>query len=79
MNETGSSTRPKRLSLRLWLVVALAAAAFVGANAHLIYVATTSQPACVTHLRQGEGDAGHGFFSAAQSSCTPSPANAGHS
>jgi hypothetical protein len=43
----------------------------VAANAHLIYVANTSQPACVTHLTQGEGDATRGLFRAAQSSCSP--------
>ena len=27
------------------------------ANAHLVYVAITSQPDCVAHVRQGEGAA----------------------
>ena len=76
---SGKSPRP-RTRIRLWLLLAAIAAIFVGANAHLIYVATTSQPACVTHLRQGEGDAARGHFSAAQSSCSPAPAsNVGHS
>jgi hypothetical protein len=80
MNETASNERPgRRIHLRLWLVVALAAAAVLAANAHLIYVATISQPACVTHLRQGDGSVGRGLFSAAQSSCTPPPSDAGHS
>lgn len=58
-------------SIRLWLLIGLAAAAVLAANAHLLYVATTSQPACVTHLRPGEGSAERGLFSAAQSSCSP--------
>jgi hypothetical protein len=41
------------------------------ANWHLVYVAVTSQPDCVSHLRLGNGDAARGAFSAAQSSCTP--------
>ena len=42
---------------------------FVGANAHLVYVAVTSQPDCVDHVRQGE--AGNGTFRAAKSACSP--------
>jgi hypothetical protein len=62
-------------SLRLWLLIAAALALVLAANAHLVYVATISQPACVAHLRQGEvrqgeGGAGRGQFSAAQSSCS---------
>jgi hypothetical protein len=45
------------------------------ANAHLVYVATTSQPACVAHTRPGEG-AAPGQYSASQSACSPSPINA---
>ena len=41
------------------------------ANSHLVYMAITSQPECVAHLRQGEGAPGQGKFSAASSSCTP--------
>ena len=40
-----------------------------GANAHLVFVAVTSQPDCVDHVRQG--DAGQGTFRAAKSSCSP--------
>ena len=39
-----------------------------GANAHLLYVAVTSQPDCVQHVRQG-GDAKPGQFSVAKSVC----------
>jgi uncharacterized membrane protein len=66
--------------ISLWVLLAVAAAVFIAANAHLIYVAITSQPACLTHLKQGEGDASRGLFSAAESSCSPPTAiNAGHS
>jgi len=69
-----------RATIRLWLSLVAIAAIVVAANAYLIYVATTSQPPCVPHLRQGEGDATRGLFSAAQSSCSPAPTvNAGHS
>jgi len=69
-----------RPMIGLWVLLAVAAAVFIAANAHLIYVATMSQPACVTHLKQGEGDAARGLFSAAQSSCPPHTAvNPGHS
>lgn len=39
------------------------------ANAHLIYVAVTSQPECVPHLKGGETAAGTGSFRAAKPSC----------
>src|SRR5262249_37064366 len=60
-----------RASKRLWLLVGGALAALLAANAHLLYVAMTSHPPCVTHVRQGEGSVDRGLFSAAQSSCTP--------
>ena len=40
-----------------------------GANAHLVYVAVTSQPDCVDHVRLG--DAENGSLRAAKSSCSP--------
>ena len=44
------------------------------ANAHLIYVATTSQPACVAHVRQSNARRrGARPVRAAQSSCSPLP------
>jgi len=69
-----------RPMIGLWLLLTVAAAVLIGANAHLIYVATSSQPACVAHLKQGNGDAARGLFSAAQSSCSPPvPVSADHS
>ena len=61
----------RRPPIRLWLWIALAAIVVLAANAHLIYVAISSQPACVTHVRQGEGSTDRGRFSAAESSCSP--------
>ena len=54
----------------------IAAAAIAGAalllvalaNAHLVYVAFSSQPDCVAHVKGGER-AGAGAFRAAKSSC----------
>ena len=82
MNElTMADQQPRvRPMISFWVLLAVAAAVFIAANAHLIYVATMSQPACLTHLKQGEGDATRGLFSAAQSSCSPPTAvSAGHS
>jgi len=82
MNElTMADQQPRvRPMISFWVLLAVAAAVFIAANAHLIYVATMSQPACLTHLKQGEGDATRGLFSAAHSSCSPPTAvNAGHS
>lgn len=54
----------------IWLIVAAGLLLVIGANAHLVYVAATSQPECVAHVRPGDGNAG-GSFSAAQSACSP--------
>ena len=54
----------------VWLLVALAVAVVIATNAHPVYVATMSQPACVDHLRPGQANAERGRFSAAQSSCS---------
>jgi hypothetical protein len=55
------------LSIGLGLIV------LVAANAHLLYVAVSSQPDCVAHLQHGEGN-GTNSFSAATSSCSSKPA-----
>ncbi|MBN9041998.1 MAG: hypothetical protein BGP05_08945 [Rhizobiales bacterium 62-47] len=54
----------------IWLLVGAGLALVIGANWHLVYVAVTSQPDCVTHVRGGTSGAA-GSFSAAKSSCTP--------
>jgi hypothetical protein len=59
----------------LWLCLLLAGGLFVIANAHLVHVATSSQPACIVHVRMGDEHRETGQFSAAESSCS-SPINA---
>lgn len=54
----------------IWLLVGAVLALVIGANWHLVYVAVTSQPDCVAHVRGGAAG-GTGTFSAAKSSCTP--------
>jgi hypothetical protein len=70
---TGFSTDMReagRATFWLCLLVACGLLLVVGANAHLIYVASISQPACVSHLRHGDGYSEPGSYSAAQSSCS---------
>jgi hypothetical protein len=55
----------------IWLLVGLALLLLVAANGHLVYVAMTSQPDCVAHVRLGESNAARERLSAARSSCTP--------
>jgi hypothetical protein len=47
------------------------------ANARLLYIAITSEPACVPHWRLGEGLPQPGHYRAAQSDCSASPADIG--
>ncbi len=63
--------RPHGTRWTIGLAVAAGLIALIGANAHLVYVAVTSQPDCVTHLKRGQGGAPNGTFSAAKSSCAP--------
>jgi hypothetical protein len=66
-----SATRLARLRTR-WTVGLLVAGGLllvVGANAHLLHAALTSQPDCVPHVRPGDNHAGPGQFSVAQSAC----------
>jgi hypothetical protein len=52
------------------LVVAGLVALVLAANAYLVYVAVTTQPDCVAHLKQA--DIGHsGSYRAAKSACSP--------
>lgn len=57
----------RRLHPLVWAIIAVGTTAFVGANAHLIYVAFKSQPACVPHVKENTGEAGQ--FKAANSAC----------
>jgi hypothetical protein len=69
MNEIAVDPRTRKTAVRVWLLVACGVAALVAANAHLVYVASTSQPACVSHLRDAGNEPGQ--FRAAKSSCSP--------
>ena len=71
MSAAGAATRQIRTRTVLWLAVGAALLLLLIANSHLVYVAIVSQPECVAHVRQGEGSAKDGRFSAARSSCTP--------
>jgi len=71
MSATGTATRQIRTRAVLWLSIGAGLLLLLIANSHLVYVAIVSQPECVTHVRQGEGSAKDGKFSAARSSCTP--------
>ena len=53
----------------VWLSIGFGLIVLVAANAHLLYVAVSSQPDCVAHLPYGEGN-GTNSFSAAISSCS---------
>lgn len=68
MSGATAMPRPRRKTA-IWLMVGLGLLFLAAANAHLVYVAVTSQPDCVAHVRQGESGA-HQQFSAARSSCT---------
>lgn len=72
----GAATSPARPRLKpfIMLVTGLGLILLVGANAHLLYVAVTSQPECVDHVRRGEASEGNNSFSAAKSSCSPKAA-----
>jgi hypothetical protein len=53
------------MRLRIWILVGAALLVFAAANVHLLYVAMTSQPACVPHAKE----AGGAGFMAAKSAC----------
>ena len=65
-----SGTPSRRVAI--WVAAAAGLLLVIGANAHLVYVAVTSQPECVAHLGPGEG-ASSGSYSAAESACSPQP------
>lgn len=50
----------------LWVGVSAGILLLIAANVHLVYIAMTSQPDCVTHARVGET-----IHAAAKSACTP--------
>ena len=71
MSATGAATKPIRTKVVVWAAIGAGLLLLLIANSHLVYMAIVSQPECVAHVRQGEGSAKDGKFSAARSSCTP--------
>lgn len=68
MSAASPQTGATRLNWRLIsaLIVTGGVLLFVGANAHLVYVALGSQPDCVPHEKAGTVE---GTYSAAKSAC----------
>ena len=63
----GAAEARDRSTRRLLAVAAvMVAAVLLAANGHLVYVAFSSQPDCVTHL---EDEGGPGSYRAAKSAC----------
>jgi hypothetical protein len=71
MNDTGIATAKFGTKAIVWTAVGAGLLLVLIANSHPVYLAVTSQPECVAHVRQGEGNPADGKFSAARSSCTP--------
>lgn len=69
MIATSSNSRWPSSKRTVVAVVAAGLLLLAGANAHLLYVAISSQPDCVDHVKPGETSRG-GTFSAAKSSCS---------
>jgi hypothetical protein len=72
MSGTAASHGGWKTKSIVWLSVGFGLIVLAAANAHLLYVAVSSQPDCVAHLQHGEGD-GANSFSAATSSCSSKP------
>ena len=53
-----SGRKRLQIPLPIWWLIPLAVLLFAGANAHLIYVAFSSQPECVDHLNAPDPLAG---------------------
>ena len=68
-----SAAAMKQVNAKFWIWMAVAAALLLVlmANAHMVYVAFSSQPDCIDHVKRGASVAEAGKFSAASSSCTP--------
>ena len=73
MSGAPSIRQGRRSRATIWWLVAAGLLLVIGANAHLLYVATTSTPGCVAHVGPGESGGPGGTLSAAVSSCAPQP------
>jgi hypothetical protein len=70
MTQIGATEGIARNKAVIWLLVGAGLLLVVFANIHLVYVAASTQPDCVAHLRPGNGASERGQFSAAGSSCS---------
>jgi hypothetical protein len=73
MSSAPAIRQGRRSRATIWRLVAAGLLLVIGANAHLLYVATTSAPGCVAHVGPGEGGGPGGTLSASDSSCAPQP------
>ncbi|WP_313196118.1 hypothetical protein [Shinella zoogloeoides] len=64
---TNAAPAPARRLHLLWILTAAAMIVFVGANAHLVYVAVSSETGCVAHLKDKSGTPGG--YRAAKPAC----------
>ena len=69
MVDAASRTPRQSHRWRVGILIALGLTVFIGANAHLLYVAFTALPDCVEHLKDPSGDPSAGMYRAAKSSC----------
>jgi hypothetical protein len=53
----------------LWTAVGLGLVLFVAANVDLVRKAVSSEPACVEHVKPGDGGAARGLYGAAGPAC----------
>ena len=63
---TAEPSQSRRRWKAAWLLVPAGLLLVAGANAHLVYVAVTSQPDCVPHLKEAGTS---GSYRAAKSAC----------
>tara|TARA_R110000868_G_scaffold70819_7_gene208002 strand:+ start:1115 stop:1315 length:201 start_codon:yes stop_codon:yes gene_type:complete len=54
---------------KYWMILWAGLLVVVLANLHLVYVAVSSQPECVAHVRSDVEPAAKGSFAAANSAC----------
>lgn len=73
MSETIAEPARKKRKAAIWLAIGLGVALIVAANGHLVYVAMSTQPDCVDHVRAGDlnNDSDRTQFRAAKSACSP--------
>jgi len=64
---TTPAPRTRAGRVLIYLAVVVATLVVIGANAHLLFAAITSQPDCIDHLQVGHGQ--QGAFGAANSAC----------